>query len=89
MKKSKRKKGIQEAQAKRTAYNKAHPEESRLRSEQFALEKNLRLNIKEKRRVKKVRKKRIKHLKSLLKQGFITEEQYNKGIEKIKKGDKK
>ncbi len=87
-KKDKRKKDIRDAQAKRTAYNKSHPEEARLRSEQFALEKKLRLNTKEKRRVKKVRKKRIKHLKSLLRQGFITEEQYEKGMETIKKGEK-
>ena len=79
---------VQESQAKKTTYNKSHREEMNLRTEQFELEKDLRLNLKEKRRLKKVRKKRIQHLKSMRKRGLITVEEYQEGMKKITKGGK-
>lgn len=78
---------IQESQAKKTFYNKAHQEEIELRTEQFELEKQLRLTRERKRRVKKVRKKRIQWLKSLRRKDLITVEEYQEGMKKITKRD--
>jgi|GEM_PF-6537550 len=82
----KRKKSIQESQAQKTAYNNSHQKETRLREEQFKLEKELRLNLKEKRRLKRIRKKRIQYLKSLRRRSLITVEEYQEGMKKITKG---
>ena len=83
-----RKEHTRQSQALKTAYNKAHRREALLRTEQFRLEKKLRMNAREKRRVKKIRKKRTQHLKSLLDRGLINDEQYAEGMELIKKGEK-
>ena len=83
-----RKKGVQESQARKTEYNKSNREDKILRDEQFALEKALRSRRDKRRRLKKIRKKRIQHLKSLLNRGFINDEEFEQGMKLIKKGGK-
>lgn len=81
-----KRRNTQEAQAKRTAYNKANPEETKLRREELLMDKLRKTTLWENRRLRKLRKKRIKRLKSLLKRDLITDEQYEVGIKTIKKG---
>lgn len=81
--KKKRKEATKEAQRIKTEYNESHVEELRMRIEQHRLEKATKLNLSEKRKLKKLKKKRQANLKSRMKKGLITEEEYKEKMKEI------